>query len=242
MVESPGHIYTPTAYRIMTSDQNLSYQQSLQAAEKYRDSVSLSDKQAATFAEIIRRIHRLEMVLDEILPINLELQKSSPIRQYFDEKTEVLTIADAETGTTHQLKFNRSNPDVPVKVAGLASLETYSADERDPREEPWGTLKLSMEGKAEDYYNNSWRIRGLMRGLPHLKKFECKEVQHVRNHMVVHPKEGARYSFGYGTNGPQIRPIQSPDDKWRDNGLIPNSKAFDQALSEAFENAVSKTI
>jgi hypothetical protein len=102
------------------------------------------------------------------------------------------------------------------------------------------SLRVELEGLLESYYQNAHQVQRLVTGLlkPKRKnKFECRPITMVRNGLVEHPRPELVYSFGYGTNGPVVRPIaRGGKREWVDSGLVPNTEAFDKALAEAFDS------
>jgi hypothetical protein len=85
----------------------------------------------------------------------------------------------------------------------------------------------------EDYYHNAHRVLKLMKLLPGHGNFKCQEITVVRNKLVEHPAQGEPYSFGFGSSGPAVRPMHRSGRPWRDEGLVPNTERFVEALARA---------
>jgi hypothetical protein len=62
---------------------------------------------------------------------------------------------------------------------------------------------------------------------------KSEAVTQVRNNLVEHPNRGAFYSFGYGSTGPRVKPMHQGKQVWNDEGLVPNTRQFVDAIVSA---------
>jgi len=200
--------------------------------------------QVATASELKRRIKRLENDCHQLVRINNQLVDAEAAQFRFDELSGTLTLS--HKGVSQSLTFKRANPDVPVRIRQHVSISTYDAGGDDHPEEPDQVrlLKMQMEQLVEQYYENAFKVTKLVQQLTGRAKIHCAPITAVRNDLIVHPKEPATiYSFGFGSNGPVVKPVQRAAPRvWNDIGLVPNTRELVAWLVEALsDNAVPVT-
>lgn len=193
-----------------------------------RRGAALTPAQVVIASELKRRIRRLENDCHQLVRINNQLVDAEALQLRFDEASGTVTFSHKDVSQSLTLK--RANPDVPVRIRQHVSITTYDAGRDDHPEQPGQVelLKISMEPLLEHYYENGFRITKLVQQLTANTKDHCAEITAVRNDLIVHPKEPATiYSFGFGSNGPVVKPVQWAGPRvWNDTGLVPNTRAL----------------
>lgn len=216
-----------------------SYSRALTAFEKYKASRAskASPEETASLNEISRRLKRLENQVGELININNSMLATQVPQTEFDQDSDTVTFR--WEGGEQKIKLKRADPNVPIQhrtvMAGGAYIPEHSGQDENVQRE---TQEMKMEALLEDYYQNAHKVLKLVKTLPGLRNVRCQEITMVRNWLVEHPKRGDVYSFGYGTSGPVVRPIQKSARQWNDSGLVPNTEAFVGKLTEAFERQV----
>jgi hypothetical protein len=165
----------------------------------------------------------------QLIELNNVFLDSNALRVTFDESTDTVTVR--APGIEQSIKLNRADPNVPITMIGLTGGGAYHVDAK-----PAGvseSQRLAYEGLLEDYYHNAHRVLKLMKLLPGHGNFKCQEITVVRNKLVEHPAQGEPYSFGFGSSGPAVRPMHRSGRPWRDEGLVPNTERFVEALARA---------
>jgi hypothetical protein len=193
----------------------------------------LSPAQQETVAEITQRLRRLDNEVGRLISLNNRFLKRRPLTTEFDQSTDTVTFRAGDV--EQKIKLKRANPAVPITARQLAAGGVYKPDTATPEQVGLSNdERHEFEGLLETYYSNAHRILKLVRTLPGLGKFECREITIVRNKLVEHPLAGDVYSFGFGTSGPVVRPLRKPDREWVDNGLVPNTESFIRKLTTDF--------
>lgn len=207
---------------------------------EYRDTTELSADQTAALSEIIRRLERLESRFAELMAINSKLSALKLPEFKFDPETDTLSlsIGGKEAG---KLQLNRADPNTPIRLENTAAVHAYvpEGDTSDSDEDE--AMKGLMEDLLEHYYSSAFRVVRIVKTLPGLKKFRCMEITIVRNKLLEHVEQGELYSFGFGTEGPRVKPMARGRPDWVDHGLIGNTRAFDEALADAFRRATDSS-
>jgi len=210
----------------------------LKAVSKYFESKasSLAATQNEAGAELKRRLRRLENDCNRLIKINNLLLDSQAAELSFDESSDSLFFT--YKGESVSIKLKRADPSVPISIPGPAFTSGYPAgasknekDESDTEE-----LKMVMEQLLEHYYSNAFRITKLVQQTTNQRKYHCMPITMVRNKLVEHPNSGSLYSFGYGSNGPLVKPMHHGTNEWTDAGLVPNTIELITSLNEVFEN------
>lgn len=196
----------------------------------------LSPTQKEAGIELKRRINRLENDCNRLIKINNWLLDNEGLEAAFDQSSDTLTFS--YKGKSVSIKLNRAVPAVPfiipdtVATSGYKTsvlkegLDTSHVDE----------LKMVMEQMLEHYYSNAFRITKLVQQITNRKKYHCRPITMVRNKLVEHPEPGSIYSFGFGSNGPLVKPMHRGTTGWRDAGLVPNTIELVSSLNSVFEN------
>ena len=129
---------------------------------------------------------------------------------------------------------NTNEPDAQEYWAALDAAEENS---------------FEMETLVEGFYYLAWRLRNVIKNLPHLRRFECVGVRNVRNKLIEHPDRpdsGVLYGYMSSGNtqiGPIFQSIRLPMDniRWQDAGLWFNAREFEQNLNEKIDAALSES-
>lgn len=176
------------------------------------------------FDPLLQRIEDLNATLTE----QHERQMPQP--------AEILSLLMKQAETDPKLaSWLKKNPN--PRVAGKASSVNIPLGQRDlaDREDPTvGELRRL----TETFYRNSHRLLKVLVQLPGLAELSCREISIVRNQLLEHPEgQGTPVtlpSFGYGSAGPRIKPIQASDQAGvhTDPGLFNNAEALFSALRE----------
>ena len=213
------------------SDIRSVYKAAVQYFTKRNKAFSRKQNEAAN--EIKRRIKRMENDYNRLIKINDLFCESEMPNAHFNEATDTSTFT--YNGINQTIRYNRLNPNVPVKVVNSMSFCAYSASDLNVTEDSEGIddLKMQMEQLLEHFYNNAFRITKLIQKVNN-SKAHCSEITIVRNKLIEHPEEGSLYSFGFGSNGPTVKPMHIGKKEWIDIGLIPNTEAFVNYLFEIF--------
>ncbi|TSC75380.1 MAG: hypothetical protein G01um101430_475 [Parcubacteria group bacterium Gr01-1014_30] len=196
---------------------------------------SLSKVNLQQTAEIRRLIEQLNTTFKKLVILNEKLVLANTIRMStdFDPETDTFTVSAGEL--TLSTKLKRADQKIPISFREITNGVGYlsGADSTETKEEKG--LRLEMERRLEHYYNVAHRVRKLIQKLPGGKGFECCPITRCRNDLIEHVEDNhALYSFGYGSSGPRLRPAHAGLVKYNDEGLIPNTKAFVEALLKKF--------
>jgi hypothetical protein len=211
------------------------YRDAVRAIQAYRATRGphLTQEQRETLDEVTRRIRRLDEQVGRLVNLNNRYLETEAPMTTFDPSTDTVTF---RVGDVQQsLKLNRADPNVPITMEEIGVGGAYR-----PTDESGSMLhddRLEFEGLLEDYYQSAHRVLKLVRTLPGLESFKCREITIVRNKLVEHPPEGEAYSFGFGHSGPTVRPFHRPGRQWIDAGLVPNTQAFIDALATRFRES-----
>lgn len=224
----------------MTHATRSSYAPALEALRAFKKKAALSSVQSDLLVEIERRLKRLDDAVGELIEINNKLIDQNAPRVSFDPATDTLTV-QVPGGEKMQVKLQRANTDVPMQMQNTAFAGAYHAGVEEPSDEVQNKLQKRLEDLVEHYYGSAHRVLKLMQKLPWFKKFECRAITIVRNKLVEHPGEDEPYAFGYGTNGPIVRPATRSPREWHDAGAVRNTEEFIAALAGAFKRAEAKS-
>ncbi len=195
----------------------------------------LSYEQLEAAKELKRRIKRMENDFNRLMQVNKLLCDAKIPKVHFDEHTSIITVT-TERGS-QSIKLNRKDPNIPVKLLDSTAIGVYLADDSEDTKdsEHEAELKMMMEQLLEHFYNNAFRVTKLVQVVTGKSKYHCQEITIVRNKLIEHPESGSLYSFGYGTNGPVVKPMYRGEKLWNDLGLIPNTESLINSLIEVFE-------
>ena len=178
--------------------------------------------------EAIRRLERLKLQATELVKINNRMWAKQNLQSVFDPETGIVTTSFGDL--TLSYKVNRADPTVPVRASHLLSEGGYNVAKSPPIDPEEHALRLVLEDKLESYYQSAHRILKLLGTIPSLSSIRSPAVTRVRNNLIEHPPEGAPYSFGFGSSGPRVKPMQKAASKYRDSGLLPNTLEFVNAI------------
>jgi hypothetical protein len=194
----------------------------------------LGSQTLEALGEIQRRLVRLRPIADKLLSINETLSATELMTHEFDPLTETTSVYFGKN-LISTFKWVRAHPDVPVKPPGSLRIGAYPAgvhfdDESDQARE----MKIELEDCIESFYYGAHRIVKLIQGLPGRKNFKVKSILVVRNKLIEHADHSTRYSFGFGTGGPIVRPYGSTNRQWVDAGFQTNVREMLAAIDSAF--------
>jgi hypothetical protein len=215
------------------------YAAALASIKRFRERVAPAEEQERRLAEIEKRLFRLSDQFHRLMEINRELAEPEVPKIHFNAETDMLEFT---VGTqTMRLKLNRANADTPIGIGGSTAMAAYDACTDKPSSKEIVGLRAELEQLLESYYQNAHQVQKLVTDVLKPKRknrFECRPITMVRNKLVEHPRPELVYSFGYGTDGPVVRPMaRGGQREWVDSGLVPNTEAFDKALAGAFDSA-----
>jgi hypothetical protein len=195
------------------------------------ESLSVQDREALD--EALRRLQRLDSQCGQLIKANNIFIEQQVPQFEFDPETDMVTVrAD---GLEQVVRLKRANPRKPISMRPLTVGGAYKPNITASGGSAGDIGELDFEGRLEEYYHNAHRILKIVKSLPGLKNFECREITIVRNKLIEHP-EGEVYSFGYGSSGPVVRPQHKSGRTWHDRGLVPNTEALLNRLVQAFEH------
>jgi len=203
----------------------------IQAVSNYieKQRANLSDKQLKIMLEICRRLERLELQAADLIVINKLLCEKQGSNIDFDSSTDTITFSVG--GESLSLKLKRANPDVPITMLGeQSSISAYNAGTSQTADEEEQNLRIELEEKLESYYQSAHRILKLFGRMSCLPKIKCDAISRVRNELIEHPEDGSLYSFGVGSKGPCVKPMHRGEPKFIDEGLVPNTQGFIDAI------------
>lgn len=195
-------------------------------AEKHR--ADLTPEHAQILLEIRRRLERLGTQAAELIAINNRMWAKQGFRVDFDSATDMIVVSLG--GMEQRLKLNRADPNVPIQMKGSAAASAYHAATSQPSDEEEQRLRVELEEKLESYYQSAHRVLKLFGRIPNLAKIKCVAISRVRNELIEHPSDGALYSFGAGSTGPRVKPLYRGTPTFNDEGLVPNTQAFVDAI------------
>lgn len=221
---------TNTISHARTSDLRTVYKVAVRYVNKNIGEFTQEKKETAN--ELKRRIKRLGNDYNRLIHINSILCEAKLPKVLFDETTDTMSITNK--GVTQSIKLNRADPNIPMKIVSSTAIGAYSAKDTAETKESGriDEFKMELEQLLEHYYNNAFRITKLTQVLTGKKKYHCVEITIVRNKLIEHPESGSLYSFGFGSNGPVVKPIHRGKKTWNDNGLVPNTAALVASLTE----------
>lgn len=202
----------------------------IQAVTEYakRHQGELSLEHAQILLEIRRRFERLAAQAAGLIDINNRMCVKQGFKVDFDPSTDtiIVSIGDVE----QRLTLKRADPNVPIQMKGLTAGSGYHAGTSEPSDEEEQRLRLELEEKLESYYQSAHRVLKLFGRVPGLAKVRGVAISRVRNELIEHPNDGALYSFGAGSTGPRVKPMHRGAPKFNDEGLVPNTQAFVDAI------------
>jgi hypothetical protein len=197
-----------------------------QFAERHQS--DLSPQSAQVLLEIKRRLERLGVQAAELIGINNRIWAKQGFKVDFDSASDPVVFS--VEGVEQRLKLKRADPNVPIQMSRLTAGSAYHAGTSHPSDEEEQRLRLELEEKLESYYQSAHRVLKLFGRVPGLAKVKCVAISRVRNELIEHPHDGALYSFGTGSTGPRVRPMHRGAPKFNDEGLVPNTRSFVDAI------------
>lgn len=193
-----------------------------------RHGADLSPDDAQILLEVRRRLERLEQQAAELVEINNRMCAKQGLKVDFDSASD--TIVFSVDGVEQRLKLNRADPNVPIKMRELTSGSGYHAASSEPADDEEQKLRVKLEEKLESYYQSAHRVLKLFGRVSRLPEIRCVAISRVRNELIEHTDDGALYSFGVGSTGPRVKPMHRGAPKFNDEGLVPNTRAFVDAI------------
>lgn len=196
----------------------------------------LSPQQAQTLLEVERRLERLEVQAAELIEINNRLWAREGFGVSFDPESDTIIVSFGDH--EQRLKLNRADPDVPMSMRLLSATSAYHAGMPPHSDEEEQVLRIELEEKLESYYQSAHRVLKLFGTIPALSKIRCLPITRVRNNLIEHPDTGALYSFGVGSTGPRVKPLYRGNHSFNDEGLVPNTREFVEAIASGCRDRV----
>ena len=207
-----------------------SLQPAIDAIQDFMNKQALSEEAQEALREVMRRLERLSIEVKELIDINNRLLTASDmaIKTEFDASTDTLVVRAG--GAELKIQLRRDDSNLPIKPNTLTEGEGYpaGAGEEIPLEE--AQLRHELETKLEAFYYSAHRVLKLFGRTPALPKIKCMAITQVRNNLIEHPKDGTSYTFGTGSTGPRVKPMHKGDPAWNDEGLVPNTRDFVDAI------------
>lgn len=202
----------------------------IQAVSGYveRRRTDLLPEQVEILLEIRRRLERLEAQAHKLIGINNRMSEKKRFNVDFNSSTDTIIISVG--GKEQLLKLNRADPNVPMQMRELVSGSAYHAGISQTSDEEEQSLQAELEENLESYYQSAHRVLKLFGRVSCLPKIKCVAISRVRNELIEHPDDGALYSFGIGSTGPRVKPMHRGTSKFNDEGLVPNTQDFVDAI------------
>ena len=216
----------------MVLDVRPSFAEALAAIEEYRQRGSLRQAQLDSLSQIRARVRRLESRISRLFDLNDTLWRLNGLRISLDAERDQVRIESP--GILQTIQLNRTDPNTPLQFRELARFAGYWPDRDTQIPEELRQARELMEGEVEAFYSDAHRLHKQVQVLLGIKKDECKEIAIVRNNLLEHPVPGVTPTFGYGSTGPQISPINSDKILFRDSGAFHNAVAFNLWLVRVF--------
>ena len=218
-----------------------SYSSALKVLQRLKTSRSGSatPEELETINEIVQRVRRLNNQVGQLINTNNSFIEQRVPRFEFDPESD--TVTTRVGGVELKTKSKRADPNKPIQMRTLTVGGAYTAGQSASEQNEQSQDEMMFEGSLEDYYQNAHRVLKLIKTLPGLGNFECREITIVRNKLVEHPESGEPYSFGFGATGPVVRPVHKPGREWIDAGLVPNTEAFVRELTLVLERSLSES-
>lgn len=124
-------------------------------------------------------------------------------------------------------------------------FKSKKASPKIPRKEVLrhSVMEDEKELLTESFYYIAFRLRKIIRSLPALGNFECKEVRDVRNKLIEHAEESGVFFNSFasgGPNGPVIKAsrMRGQEDIFPDKGLYHNASKFINNLNNKLQHAI----
>lgn len=190
----------------------------------------LTPQQVQILTEVARRLERLQIQAAELIEINNRLWEKEGFKVDFDPDRDTVTVSFG--GIEHQLTLKRADPNVPMKMRHLSSTSAYDAGAAEPADDEEQMLRVELEEKVESYYQSANLVLKLLGRFPGMAKVGCQPISRVRNNLIEHAHEAGAYvySFGVGSTGPRVKPSYQGKQVFNDDGLVPNTEAFVEAV------------
>ncbi len=198
----------------------------------------LNGNQISSINEVKRRLSRLDKLSEELINLNNQLITTNEFFNLnFDPINGFIVNID---GKEHLVKLKRKDPNVPIHMVGQVALSGYSANNKEIESEDDSEIKNEFEEKIESFYQTAHRVLKIVKILPGIVNFKCKEITITRNKLIEHTEERHIYSFGFGSYGPVLKPERPKnEDEFRDQGFTKNSQAFIDSLTIKLKEAIS---
>lgn len=197
-----------------------------------RRSNTLSAEAKAAIAEAKVRVVRLDRQYERLLELNDALREGDSMSLKYDESTGTFHLDD-ESGLSHS--FQIPGVSGPVRLKDAADIAAFDAGAPVKHLGPeHAVLRMELEELLESYYYGAHRLTVLIRKLPGQKRFSCMDMIVVRNNLLEHTKGELSYNFGYGTDGPFVRPARPVGSPPKDKGAVANTAAYVKMLEKVF--------
>lgn len=193
-------------------------------------SSKLTPSQNKTLLEIKRRLERLDIQLRKLLEINEKLILKEDFKISFDQPNDTIVISMG--GQEQRIKLKRADPNIPITLNNLTRGSAYQAGSASSRDDEEHALRIELETELESYYQSAHKVLKLFGTIPEFTKIKSLSITRVRNNLIEHTKNGAVYSFGVGSTGPRVKPMYEGELVFNDEGLVPNTREFIDAIEK----------
>lgn len=204
----------------------------IEAVAEYKEAHSseLLTVDIRVLSEISRRLERMGLQLSKLLEINDRLEFKCGIKVDFDQENDIIQFSFGDE--KQQIKLNRADPNVPITMDNLTLGGAYEAGSENPIDDEESALRFELESQLESYYQSAHRVLKLFGRTFRLNGIKCKTVSRIRNELIEHSGNGQRYTFGVGSTGPRVKPMYEGAQVFNDEGLLPNTLEFVNAIVE----------
>jgi hypothetical protein len=199
------------------------------AAYAERHQADLPPEHCEVLLEIGRRLERLGAQAVELIDINNRMWEKRGLKVDFDPSTDTFIASVGGVEQRLKVKVKRADPNVPLEIKDATAGSVYHAGAAPASDEEEQRLRLQLEEKLESYYQSAHRVLKLFGRVPGLPKIRCVAISRIRNELIEHAND-ALYSFGVGSTGPRVKPMFRGTQKFNDEGLLPNTSAFVDAI------------
>lgn len=216
-----------------------SYQPASDALQRYRarHERDLDAQQRETLYEVARRLEQLDEQAHRLIEQNNAFMAGHTITKIPGPEGADTIVVRLPGALPVAITTKRADPNIPVEIGSTAGGGAYHVvSERASAFGVSDSERRKYESEVEAYYYNAHRVLDLLRETPGLGKLQSRAITIVRNKLVEHPTVGAKYSFGFGSAGPVVRPMGGAGG-WRDDGLVPNTEAFITDLTRMLDRA-----
>ena len=181
--------------------------------------------------EVRGRIRRLGSDYSELMAINAAVAAERTMRSEYDPAAGTLNLEFM--GRTFKIPARPTDPNTKPEVRYLGWVESFAPGDELPITPETAGLVAKIPSLLEGYYSNAHTLLTRVQILVGRRNIDCPPIKIVRNKLIHHADAGDIFSYGCGSAGPLIRPARPVGSKWRDDGLVPNTRALAACLVDA---------